>query len=285
MPSFTLGEFELTIVPDGNYLLDGGALFGLIPKVMWQKKMAADANNRVVVGLNSVLVRAHGKNVLIETGLGNKLPDKMKSIYSPPEGLLKNLARLGVQPGDIDVVINSHLHFDHCGWNTVRENGRVVATFPNAAYYASEGECLHGRLQLERDRATYLTENYDPLVASGQMKLTGDGATTILPGISVVTYTGHTRHMQAIMIESQGQSACYISDLIPTQFHLRLAWALAFDLYPLETIESRKRFYESAASQRWLTIFTHDPALPWGYLEESSDGEVHVKPPETAAAK
>ena len=279
MPSLTLGEFELTVVPDGNYLLDGGTLFGLIPKVLWQKKVTPDADNRVVVGLNALLVRAGGKNVLIETGLGNKLSDKLKKIFSPPEGLLNNLRRLGMEPGDIDVVINSHLHFDHCGWNTVRENGRLAATFPNAVYYAPEGECIHGRLQLERDRAGYLTENFDPLVASGQMKLTGDGGATILPGISMVNYPGHTRHMQAIMIESQKHTACYISDLIPTQFHLPLAWTLSFDLYPLETIESRKRFYQAAISGRWLTVFTHDPTRPWAYLEHSPAGDVVAAPP------
>ena len=282
MPSLTLGEFELTVVPDGNYLLDGGALFGLIPKVMWRKKVTPDADNRVTVGLNALLVRAGGKNVLIETGLGNKLSDTMKNIFSPPEGLLGNLRRLGLEPGDIHVVINSHLHFDHCGWNTVRENGRLVATFPNAVYYAPEGECRHGRLQLERDRATYLTENFDPLVASGQMKLTGDGGETILPGISVVNYPGHTRHMQAVMIESQNQTACYISDLIPTQFHLGLVWTLSFDLFPLETIESRKRFYQSAIPGKWLTVFTHDPAQPWAYLEYSPAGDVVAVSPKPA---
>ena len=271
----SLGDFELTILSDGFYISDGGAFFGVVPKTLWQKKVQADPSNQIFAGLNSVLVRTGKQNILIETGIGNKLSDKMKSFYDPKEELLENLHGAGVSPEDIDIVINSHLHFDHCGWNTVYKNGRAVATFPKAKYYAQEGEWRHGCLQLERDRVSYISDNYDPLISSGQMQLL-NGSAEILPGISVALYPGHTRNLQAIFIRSGGQTACYISDLIPTTWHLDVTWVMAYDLFPLETIENRKKYYQEALAQNWLTIFTHDPDIPWAYLENVK-GKVAVK--------
>ena len=270
MHRLTLGDFELTIVSDGTYYLDGGAFFGIIPKVMWERKMKPDDKNRLVTGLNSVLIRGGKKTVLIETGIGNKVPDRMVKIYCPQAKLLENLHAAGTAPEDIDVVINTHLHFDHCGWNTVREGDRVRATFPNAKYYVQEGEWQHGVEQNIRDRVSYISDNYDPLINNGQMELL-NGPREILPGISVKIYPGHTRHMQAVMIESGGQKACYISDLIPTTAHLDLVWGMAYDLFPLETIDNKRRFYDEAIPQKWLVIFTHDHFTPWAYLER--DGE------------
>lgn len=272
----TLGGFDLTVVSDGFYISDGGAFFGVVPKVLWQKKVKADESNRIFAGLNSLLVRTGSQNILIETGIGNKLSDKMKSFYDPKELLLENLHLAGVAPEDIDIVINSHLHFDHCGWNTVYRDGRAVATFPKAKYYVQEEEWRHASLQLERDRVSYISDNYDPLIASGQMQLL-QGAAEIVPGISVAVYPGHTRNLQAIFIRSGGQTACYISDLIPTTWHLDLTWVMAYDLFPLETIENRKKYYQDALPQNWLTIFTHDPDIPWAYLE-NVNGKIAIKP-------
>jgi glyoxylase-like metal-dependent hydrolase (beta-lactamase superfamily II) len=269
----TLGDFELTVVSDGTYFLDGGAFFGVVPKTMWSKKVTPDAQNRLDTGLNSLLVRTGKKNILIETGIGNKLPDKMVQIYTQPAKLLDNLHAAGVAPEDIDIVINTHLHFDHCGWNTVRRGDRVVATFPNAKYYVQEKEWEHGRLQLERDAISYMSPNYDPLLETGQMVLL-NGDRELSPGISVKVFPGHTANMQAVIIESGGggggndkKTACYISDLIPTSAHLDVTWVMAFDLFPLETIESRKKYYAQAIPERWLTVFTHDDATPWGFVE------------------
>ena len=176
----TLGDFELTVVSDGTYLSDGGAFFGVVPKTMWSKKVAADEQNRIVVGLNSLLVRTGKKNVLIETGIGNKLSDKMAEFYGRPAKLLDNLHAAGVAPEDIDIVINTHLHYDHCGWNTVRRGDKFVATFPNAKYYVQEKEWDHARLQLERDAVSYMSPNYDPLLENGQMVLlSGDLAVSL----------------------------------------------------------------------------------------------------------
>jgi len=261
-----LGDFELTVLSDGFYISDGGAFFGVVPKTLWERKVKPDAANRIFAGLNSVLVRTGRQNILIETGIGNKLSDKMKSFYAPREELLDNLHATGMAPEDIDIVINSHLHFDHCGWNTIYKEGRAVATFPKAKYYVQEGEWRHATEQLERDRVSYISDNYDPLIASGQMQLLS-GAADVVPGISVAVYPGHTRNMQAIFIRSGGQTACYISDLIPTSWHLDVTWVMAYDLFPLETIENRKRYYKEALPQNWLTIFTHDPDIPWAYLE------------------
>jgi glyoxylase-like metal-dependent hydrolase (beta-lactamase superfamily II) len=273
--TISLGDFELTAVSDGFYISDGGAFFGVVPKTLWQRKVKSDDQNRIYAGLNSILVRTGRQNILIETGIGNKLSDKAKSFYEPKELLLHNLHAAGAAPQDIDIVINSHLHFDHCGWNTVYKSGRAVATFPKAKYYVQEGEVQHGHLQLERDRVSYISDNYDPLIASGQMQLL-NGAAEIVPGISVAVYPGHTRNLQAIFIRSGGQTACYISDLIPTTWHLDVTWVMAYDLFPLETIENRKRYYKEALPQNWLTIFTHDPDIPWAYLE-TVNGKVAVK--------
>jgi len=275
----TLGDFELTVVSDGTYFLDGGAFFGVVPKTMWSKKIMPDAQNRIDTGLNSLLVRTGDKNILIETGIGNKLPEKMAQIYKQPAKLLENLHAAGVAPEDIDIVINTHLHFDHCGWNTVRRGDRFVATFPKAKYYAQRQEWEHGRLQLERDAVSYMSPNYDPLLESGQMELL-NGDREIVPGISVKVFPGHTAHMQAVIVESGGgnerKTACYISDLIPTSHHLDLTWVMAFDLFPLETIVSRKKYYAQAIAERWLTVFTHDDQTPWGYVERGDRGRLGV---------
>jgi glyoxylase-like metal-dependent hydrolase (beta-lactamase superfamily II) len=273
----TLGDFELTVVSDGTYFLDGGAFFGVVPKTMWSKKVVPDEQNRLDAGLNSLLVRTADKNVLIETGIGNKLPDKLLQIYKQPAKLLDNLHAIGVAPEDIDVVINTHLHFDHCGWNTVRRGAQIEATFPNAKYYVQKGEWEHGRLQLERDAISYMSPNYDPLIESGQMELI-EGDREILPGISAKVFPGHTASLQAVIIASGGKKACYISDLIPTSMHIDLTWVMAFDLYPLQTIESRKKYYAQALPERWLTVFTHDDATPWGYVERGERGRLVVMP-------
>jgi glyoxylase-like metal-dependent hydrolase (beta-lactamase superfamily II) len=322
MPSLTLGDFELTTFSDGTYTLDGGAFFGVVPKVMWSRKVQADERNYVQAGLNSLLIRTGKQTVLVETGMGNKLSERMIKFYGQPAQLLKNLSAAGVAPQDIDIVINSHLHFDHCGWNTVRDkNGKIMPTFPRAKYYAPEGEWQYARHPSERDAISYIPDNYDPLVASGQMTLLR-GCEEIVPGISVKTFPGHTASMQAVIIngchpeaasksachseepsfgdEGSGRAAripsaereeqnrasgvqpnqghpliaCYISDLIPSTAHIDLTWGMGFDLYPLQTIESKKEYYAKAIPEKWLTVFTHDPKTPWAYVEKDETGKM-----------
>ena len=274
MPQITLGNFELSIFSDGTYPLDGGAFFGVIPKVMWSRKVAADEKNYVLAGLNSLLIRTGKQNILVETGMGNKLSERMIKFYGQPAQLLANLAAAGIAPEEIDIVINTHLHFDHCGWNTVRnKDGKIVPTFPRAKYYAPEGEWQYARKPSERDSISYIPDNYDPLVESGQMTLL-KGGEKIVPGISVKTFPGHTAHMQAVIVESGGRTACYISDLMPTTAHIDITWGMGFDLYPLQTIESKKQYYAKAIPEKWLTVFTHDPKVPWAYVEQDETGKM-----------
>jgi glyoxylase-like metal-dependent hydrolase (beta-lactamase superfamily II) len=272
----TLGDFELTVLSDGFYFLDGGAMFGVVPKPLWEKRVPADDQNRILLGLNTVVVRTGKYTVVIETGIGNKLSDKLRAIYGAKQQLPQAFAEAGISPEEVDVVINSHLHFDHCGWNTTRTpDGRLVPTFPNARYFAHRGEVEHGHLQLERDAVSYISENYDPLVESGQMTLLDvkRGETQeIVSGVSVEGYPGHTAQMMAVHLDSGGERASYVSDLIPTSAHLDITWVMGYDLYPLTCIEERKRFYSRAIPEKWLVLFTHDHHTPFGHVELSDRG-------------
>jgi glyoxylase-like metal-dependent hydrolase (beta-lactamase superfamily II) len=266
------GDFELTILSDGNYWLDGGAMFGVVPKPLWERKFPPDNLNRLRVGLNSLLIRSDEHTILVETGIGNKLPEKTKKIFGNEQLLLASFEQAGVSPDDVDIVINSHLHFDHCGWNTMLKAGKVIPTFPRAKYYFQRGEWEHGQRQYERDRVSYISDNYNPLIENGQAELLS-GDREIVPGISVRVMPGHTDNMQAVMVESQGKTACYISDLIPTTRHIEVTWVMAYDLAPLQTIENRKKFYAQAVPGNWVVVFTHDPDMPWAYVEERGDGK------------
>jgi glyoxylase-like metal-dependent hydrolase (beta-lactamase superfamily II) len=258
-----VGDFELTICTDGTYKLDGGAMFGVVPKTLWQKRAAADDQNRILLGLNTVVVRTGRHTVVIETGIGNKQPAKLREIHENQELLPTSLAAAGIAVEDVDFVINTHLHFDHCGWNTtLHPDGSVTPTFPNARYFAHRGEVEHGHLQLERDRVSYLSPNYDPLIESGQMTLIEGHEMEICPGIRTELFPGHTAQLMGVHIESGDQHACYISDLIPTSAHLDTTWVMAYDLDPLETIAQRKRFYQRAIPEKWLVLFTHDHHTP-----------------------
>jgi glyoxylase-like metal-dependent hydrolase (beta-lactamase superfamily II) len=303
-----LGDLELTVCSDGSFLLDGGAMFGVVPKPMWEKRAAADAENRILLGLNTVVVRTGSAVVLIETGIGNKLTAKMREIFQNEERLLASLAAAGVRVEEVTHVVNTHLHFDHCGWNTtLGEDGVVRPTFPNARYFAAAGELEHGRLQLERDRVSYLAPNYDPLIASGQLTLIdpgGKGGFTadderlrgpdplppvriqtgveIAPGVWVEEFPGHTATMLGVHIEARSyggatERACYIGDLFPTHNHLDPTWVMGYDLYPLTCIEQRKRFLARAIPERWLVLFPHDHQVPAACVEWNEKGKPVVQ--------
>ena len=282
------GDFEILLCSDGTYLLDGGAMFGVVPKTLWQKRMPADDLNRIVLGLNTVVVRTGRHTVLIETGIGNKQAAKMREIHGNQELLPASLAAAGVRPEEVDLVINTHLHFDHCGWNTtLQADGSVTPTFPKARYFAARGEVEHGHLQLERDAVSYVSGNYDPLIESGQMVLLDrehiERDPQICPGISVERLPGHTVSMLGVHIESTSASgaklhACYVGDLIPTAAHLDPTWCMGYDLDPLTVIEQRKRFHERAIPEGWLVFFPHDHDVPAAYLSRSDKGKPVVSP-------
>jgi len=273
-----LGDFQLSILSDGTYYLDGGSFFGVVPKTLWGRRVTADERNLVRVGENSLLVQTGEQNILVETGIGNKLNEKLKSIYGSQEKLLTSLAETGLRPDQIDIVINTHLHFDHCGWNTVMKDGAAVATFPNAVYYVQKGEWERAQEQSERDRISYISDNYNPLIHSGKMKLL-NGTAEIVPGVRVELSPGHTRYLQSVIVESGGKTACYISDTIPTTNHLDIAWVMAYDCYPLDTMETKRKYYSRAVPEQWLTIFTHDHEVPWGYVEEERPGKMRIRQP------
>jgi glyoxylase-like metal-dependent hydrolase (beta-lactamase superfamily II) len=280
----TVGDYELTILSDGHYFLDGGAMFGVVPKPLWEKRAPADDQNRILLGLNTVIVRTGQHTIAIETGIGNKLPPKLNEIYGAQAQLLDAFAAAQIHPEEIDIVINSHLHFDHCGWNTTRTpDGKIAPTFPNARYFAHRGEVNHGHLQLERDAISYISDNYDPLIASGQMTLLdtepGD-VTPIVPGISVECFPGHTAQLLGIHIEtgSGGPHAVYISDLIPTSAHLDSTWVMGYDLDPVTCIAERKRFYQRAIPEKWLVLFTHDHHTPFAHIALNDKGKPVIKP-------
>jgi glyoxylase-like metal-dependent hydrolase (beta-lactamase superfamily II) len=298
-----LGEFELTVCTDGPFLLDGGAMFGVVPKTLWQKRMAADELNQVLLGLNTVVVRTGSAVVVIETGIGNKQPAKMRAIHQNQELLPQSFKAAGISKHDVTHVVNTHLHFDHCGWNTtLHDDGSVTPTFPNARYFAAAGELAHGRLQLDRDRVSYLGPNYDPLIASGQMTLIDPGGAgrfssddqrlrgpvelppvavqtgaEIVPGVWVEQLPGHTETLLGVHIESSGQHACYVSDLMPTSNHLDPTWVMGFDLDPLRVIEERKRFLARAIAEDWLVLFTHDHHVPAARLRWDERGKPRVR--------
>ncbi len=277
-----LGEYELTILTDGPYLLDGGAMFGVVPKTLWEKRTPANERNQILLGTNTVVVRTGKHTVVIETGIGNKLPEKKRAIFDARQQLMQSFAAAGIAPGSVDAVVNTHLHFDHCGWNTTRNpDGEIVPTFPNARYFVHQGEVEHGHLQLERDAVSYLSENYDPLIAAGQMTLLNPGTgevAEIVPGVSVEVFPGHTAQMMAVMIDSGGKRACYISDLVPTSAHLDATWVMGFDLDPLTCIEQRKRFLQRAIQEQWLVMFTHDHHHPMGYVSWGDRGKPVFRP-------
>jgi glyoxylase-like metal-dependent hydrolase (beta-lactamase superfamily II) len=279
----TLGDFDLTICTDGPYLLDGGAMFGVVPKTLWQRRAPADEDNRILLGMNTVVVRTGTATVLIETGMGNKQTAKMRQIHQNKELLPTSLAAAGIRPEEVTHVVNTHLHFDHCGWNTTLEpDGTVRPTFPNARYFAHQGEVLHGRLQLERDRVSYLAPNYEPLLETGQMTLVTTESLrqnpAIVPGIWMEEFPGHTAHMMGVHLESGGRHACYIGDLIPTSHHVEPAWVMGYDLDPLACIEQRKRFLARAIPEQWILLFPHDHHVPAATIGMSDKGKPVAQP-------
>lgn len=281
-----LGDFEVTLCSDGTYLLDGGAMFGVVPKTLWSKRTVPDEDNRILLGLNTTVVRTGTATILIETGIGNKQSEKMIQIHQNQAQLPASLAAAGIRPEEVTHVINTHLHFDHCGWNTtLQPDGSITPTFPNARYFVHEGEVKHGRLQLDRDRVSYLATNYEPLLASGQMTLLsghpGSFESQIVPGISVEMFSGHTATMLGVHIESGDRHACYIGDLYPTTHHLDPTWVMGYDLDPVTCIAERKRFLARAIPEQWLVLFTHDHQVPAATVALNDKGKPVAMPVES----
>lgn len=266
-------------VDAGTVRLDGGAMFGVVPKPLWNRKIAADERNRIPLAMRCLLVETGEVRILIDVGLGNKESAKFHDIYGienegAPTRLEDSLRRLGVRPDDVDVVVNTHLHFDHAGGNTVRDpDGTVRAAFPNARYLIRRGEWEVAHSENERIAASYLGHNFDPLAAEGRIEFVeADGP--VVSGVRLVHTPGHTAHHQSVLIEAGGETLCFLADLVPTRAHLRLPWIMAYDLEPLVTLETKRRLLSRAGAEGWILVFEHDPEVAFGRARplEGRDG-------------
>jgi glyoxylase-like metal-dependent hydrolase (beta-lactamase superfamily II) len=276
-----LGSLRLDVVPDARFRLDGGAMFGVVPKVLWERRFPADEKNRIELATNCLLVRGDGFTLLVESGLGSRWDAKQREMYSieSPPSLAGSLAALGVQPDEIDALVLSHLHFDHAGGACVeRENGAVPA-FANATLYVQAAELAHARAPNERDRASYRPEDWEPWARAGRLEAV-DGEREIRPGVRVLPVPGHNTGMQAVRIDSEGSTAFYFADALPTTAHVPIPWLMAYDLYPVELLQQKKRLLDDAAREEWLCVFEHDPDTPWGTIVDEPNGKrrVHVVP-------
>ncbi len=273
-----LGDIEVRSLNAGTFYLDGGAMFGVVPKPLWEKKAPADSRNRIRLAMNALLLRVAGKTVMVETGAGGKWDTRSRDIYGFAESdpLPKALAEAGVRPESVDIVINTHLHFDHAGGNTHQKDGKVLPAFPNARYVLQKGELEHAGHPTERDRASYFAENFAPVTEAGQWWLV-EGETGILPGVSVIPIPGHNRHIQAVKVSGGGKTIFFLADLIPTRHHLPYPWIMGYDLYPLTTLETKKLWIPQIARQGWIAVFGHDPDIPSAYFRER-DGKFDFEP-------
>ena len=273
-----LGNIEVQFIDSGAFGLDGGAMFGVVPKVLWEKKSPPDANNRIRMRANSLLVRVDKKNLLIETGNGTKLDAKFRSIYNIQDGdpMMDALTRTGVTPDQIDFVINTHLHFDHCGGNTRVHQNRVVPTFRRARYVVQRAELEHAMNPTERDRASYFPENFASISKEGRWDLV-DGDMEVLPGISVARIPGHNANIQSVVIGGGGKTLAFVADLLPTRHHIPLPWIMAYDLYPLQTLETKRRWLSRMVAENWIVVFGHDPDVPAATLHQR-DGKIEFEP-------
>ena len=276
----TLGDLRIHALEGGTQRLDGGAMFGVVPKPLWERRIPADERNRIPLGLRCLLVETADELVLIETGLGNKDDDKFRGIYGVenasvagrPDRLHDSLAAAGFRAEDVGVVINTHLHFDHAGGNTYRdEGGEVRLAFPNARYFVQRGEWEWAHRKNERTQASYLPDNFEPVMAAGRLELV-EGDVEIVPGISVYRTPGHCPHHQSVLVRSGGETACFLADVLPTFAHLPLPWIMGYDVEPLVTLESKRELLRRATEERWLLVSNHDPATAWGYAVAEGKG-------------
>jgi len=272
------GDIEVLPIHGGTFYLDGGAMFGVVPKTLWEKKAPADERNRIRLAANSLLLRAHGRNILVETGNGVKWDPKLRNIYGIQDGdpLKDSLKRAGVPLAKIDMVINTHLHFDHAGGNTVPVNGRDVPAFPNAQYVVQRAELEHALNPTERDRASYFADRIVPVSEGGQWQLV-DGDVRIVPGVSVIRIPGHNADIQAVKISGGERTLLFVADMLPTRHHLPLAWMPGYDLYPMQTLETKRARITEIVNEGWIVAFGHDPDFPAATLHDRH-GKVEFEP-------
>jgi glyoxylase-like metal-dependent hydrolase (beta-lactamase superfamily II) len=279
-----VGALRIHALDAGRQRLDGGAMFGVVPKPLWERRIPADERNRIPLAMRCLLVETPTALVLIDTGAGNKEPAKFRDMYglenSPSPGaagptrLEEALAAAGYAPDDVDVVIDTHLHFDHAGGNTLAdEEGAVRLAFPRATYVVQRGEFEYAHLRNERIQASYLPHNFDPVEAAGRFRFV-TGAVEVVPGVRVLPTPGHTPHHQSVLITSEDEAVCFLADLVPTSAHLPLPWIMGYDVEPLVTLESKRALLARARQEGWLLVFEHDPEVAWGRLSPDDERPV-----------
>ncbi len=267
MQRIEIGRFEVYLLEDARFRLDGGAMFGIVPRAVWESKSPPDEQNRIPLTIRPMLVRADDRWVLVETGMDAKPGEKHRRIYAI-EGagaLLGQLAELGLRPEDVDLVVNTHLHFDHAGLNTVSRDGKIVPLFTNARYVVQKQELYDATHTHERNRASYLAENVEPVLEAGLFEEV-EGEVELVPGLRLVPLPGHTLGQQGAVLESEGAVLVYTADLLPTLAHAPLPYIMAYDLYPVTTLEVRKRLYPEWHERGAWLVTPHDPAHPLGRL-------------------
>ena len=272
------GDYRVEIVPDCEFRLDGGAMFGVVPRNLWSQTFPPDEQNRIRMNMNCVFIDTGSEKILIETGIGDKWSEKHRAMFGidRKRSLDESLQTIaGVNANEVTIVINTHLHFDHAGGNTkLDQSGRPAPSFPNARHFISRAEYEHAEAPSERDRASYLAENWQPLKASGQMELK-DADYEVMPGLRMETHAGHNRSMQCWRLDRGGQTLFGFADLVPTRAHVPFAWIMGYDLYPVKTLEAKKRLLPQAAREGWMCLFYHDPDQPLCHLIER-DGKLQA---------
>ncbi len=271
------GNLRLTTVSDGSFRLDGGAMFGIVPRPLWERKAPPDDRGRIVLAMRALVIEADWGRMIIDCGAGNKLDEKWTDIYDidRTRSLDHTLAEAGLSAGSIDLVLPSHLHFDHVGGAVVNEAAGHVPRFPRARYVIRRGEWDDAIRPNERSRGSYFQEDVAPLEAAGVVDLFDDDR-EIRPGVRVVRTGGHTANHQIVFIESEGKTAVFAADVVPTQAHLPDLWITAFDSFPMDSLAFKKRFLREAIDREYLIFFDHDPSISAGYIREK-DGKRSVQ--------
>jgi len=273
-----LGALEVVPLCDGRFRLDGGAMFGVVPKPLWERRAPADERNRIRLAMRPLLIRGE-RTLLVDGGIGDKMDPKAVDIYAIDRSvsLRDGLSAEGLTEADIEIVLASHLHFDHAGGFTRRDaQGALVPVFPRARYVARAAEYEDAAHPHERNRASYLAENFVPLHDAGVLDLHQDD-TEVMPGVRVVRTGGHTMHHQIIYVESEGSTAVFTADLIPTTAHIDSAWVMGYDLYPMDTFTFKRAFVREAIDREYLIFFEHDPDVAAGFIREAN-GRRFVEP-------